>query len=64
MWPWKARDAEAANRARRARIEAEQDLEHRRAEGRRIAELTEEWSRIRERNNIAAAFSASMRGHR
>lgn len=47
-----------------ARIRAELDLEERKADASRIKALTTEWRRIRERNNIAAAFEASMRGRR
>jgi hypothetical protein len=47
-----------------ARIRAEHDLERHLAESYRISKLVEEWRHIRERNNIAAAFEASIRGRK
>ena len=48
--------------APRARIRAERDLARRHADTNRVRALTTEWRRIREHNNIAAAFEASMKG--
>lgn len=47
-----------------ARVRAERDLERRLDDTTRVRALTDEWRRIRERNNIAAAFEASLRGGR
>jgi hypothetical protein len=63
MWRRKKRDMEPTSKeATAARIRAEMDLERRLIDTSRVRELTAEWRRIRERNNIAAAFEISMRG--
>ena len=54
----------APTEATAARIRAEMDLERRLIESSRVREKLARWRRIRERNNIAAAFEASMRGRR
>ena len=62
MW-WKRQPhAEPDPEARQARIEAERDLERRRAETSRVQAMTENWRRIRERNHFAAAIEATFRG--
>ena len=63
MWPrrQKAEMAESSREATAARIRAERDLERRLDDTTRVQALTAEWRRIRERNNIAAAFEASLR---
>jgi len=45
-----------------ARIRAERDLERRRDDMTRVSAMTTEWRRIRERNNFAAAFEATLKG--
>lgn len=45
-----------------SRERAERDLERRQADGARVSAMTDEWRRIRERNNFAAAFRHSIRG--
>lgn len=48
--------------AHEARVQAEQDLERRRAETTRVEAMTEGWRRIRERNHFASAIEATFRG--
>lgn len=61
MWGRKKPEPEQSA-ATAARIRAERDLERRLDDQTRVKQLTAEWRRIRERNNIAAAFEASLRG--
>lgn len=64
MWRRKKRAMKqpSDDEATTARIRAEMDLERRLIDTHRVREITAEWRRIRERNNIAAAFEVSMRG--
>ena len=57
MWTWLSKRHDPAP-AIKARIEAERDLEQRRAEGNRIDRV------IAEFRNIATAFEANFRGGR
>lgn len=64
MWRRKKQPMQTTTAATIARIKAEVDLEERHADTGRVRALTDEWRRIRERNNIAYAFEASLRGGR
>lgn len=48
--------------AHEARVQAEQDLERRRAETPRVLAMVENWRRIRERNHFGEAIEATFRG--
>lgn len=62
MWRRRKQPTTASDEAIAARIRAERDLERRLDDLTRVKALTGEWRRIRERNNLAAAFEATMRG--
>lgn len=61
MWG-RSKPEPVESEATAARIRAERDLERRLDDQTRVRALTAEWRRIRERNNIAVAFEASLRG--
>jgi len=64
MWRRRKQPTTASDEAIAARIRAERDLERRLEDLHRVKALANEWRRIRERNNIAAAFEASLKGRR